>query len=465
MKKKMWIIGLFLLVVGLCVHHYTYTRALDERDVITGEIVVDFTNDTSPEYIAQLGKELGVVFTPESRYSDVDKLYVGEYDGEDEDSVIDELRSDSHVEAADKDQVYTIPEHNLPDGVEAIRAADVDDKFAGFPNDPRFSEQFGMKQIRLQDAWKQGATGKGIVVAVLDTGITQTQDLKDTKFVAGYNFVSNNTNTDDGNSHGTHCAGTIAQSTNNGKGVVGVAYNATLMPIKVLSDGGSGSTAGIAQGIHWAADHGANVISMSLGGGGHDKVLAKAMTYAHDKGVVIVVAAGNSARGVVSYPAKYPEAIAVAATRKDEKTTFYSNWGKEIAIAAPGGDGDKNKPENGILQNTIVNGKDDYYFYSGTSMATPAVAGVVALIMEQGVKNPDEVRKILTTTARKPKDVKIDNKFAEHYGAGIVDSAAAIKAAKASGGILSGTHWYVYVLFLLFSFIVYAVVKKLKRKT
>lgn len=459
-KKLLLVLVPVACLIGYAVFHHT-TRAFDDRDVIAGEIVVDFKDDVSPQYIAQVGKELGIVFHPESQYSNIDKIYVGEYDGDDEDGVIDELRNDGKVEAADKEQIYTIPEHNLPADVEAVRAADVDDKFAGFPNDPRFSEQFGMTQIHLQDAWKAGATGRGIVVAVLDTGITQTQDLKETKFVRGFNFVSNNDNTADGNSHGTHCAGTIAQSTHNGKGVVGVAYEATLMPVKVLSDGGSGSTAGIAQGVRWAADHGANIISMSLGGGGRDEVFAKAMKYAHDKGVVIICAAGNSSVGKVSYPAKYPESIAVAATRKDEKTTFYSNWGKEIAVAAPGGDGDRNKPENGILQNTIVNDKDDYYFYNGTSMATPAVAGVAALIMAEGVKSPDEVRKILTETARKPKGVKVDSKFAEHYGAGIVDASAAVKAAK--GGFLSGTHWYMYVLFALLAFVLYAVVKKLKK--
>ena len=114
-------------------------------------------------------------------------------------------------------------------------------------------------------AWKQG-NGKGAVVAVIDTGVTKVGDLADTKFVPGYNFVANNTNADDDHGHGTHVAGTIAESTNNKIGVAGVAYGATIMPLKVLSARGSGSMGGIAQAIRWAADHGANVINMSLGG-------------------------------------------------------------------------------------------------------------------------------------------------------------------------------------------------------
>jgi len=233
--------------------------------------------------------------------------------------------------------------------------------------------------------------------------------------------------------------GTIAQMTNNGKGVAGVALDVKIMPLKVLSGSGSGSVGGIADAIRYAADHGAKVINMSLGGAFPSRVLKKAVAYAHDKGVVVVCAAGNESRGSVGYPAAYPGAIAVSATRGDEAITFYSNYGKDIDIAAPGGDttdgrGNRNNPDGGILQNTIGiqdPGKDVYAAFMGTSMASPHVAGVAALIVGEGVTDPNMVEKILKDSARKPHDQKFT---ADKYGAGIIDAPKAILKARSETG-------------------------------
>jgi serine protease len=233
--------------------------------------------------------------------------------------------------------------------------------------------------------------------------------------------------------------GTIAQATHNGIGVAGVARKATIMPLKVLSARGSGSVAGIADAIRYAADEGAHVINMSLGGRFPSKVLEKAVKYAHGKGVVVVCAAGNDGRGKVGYPAAYPGAIAVAATQYDETTTFYSNFGADIDVAAPGGntrvDQNGDGQPDGVLQNTIAIGDpttSDYYAYMGTSMASPHVAGVAALIVGEGVTDPDAVEKILEGTARAPATGALDKK---RYGAGIADAEAAVlKARSHSGG-------------------------------
>jgi serine protease len=311
---------------------------------------------------------------------------------------------------------------------------------AGFPDDPCYRYQWHMSQIGLPGAWKMGQ-GKGVTVAVIDTGVTQVPDLAGIELVEGYNFVANTPNAADDHGHGTHVAGTIAQATNNRLGVAGVAFGAKIMPLKVLSAQGSGSMGAIAQAIRYAADHGAKVINMSLGGPFPVSAIRTAAKYAKDKGVVVVAAAGNDGRGRVGYPAHYPEVMAVAATQFDETTTFYSNWGPEIDIAAPGGNVrvDQNgdgKPD-GVLQNTVVPGnisKTDYLLFMGTSMASPHVAGVAALVVGAGVTRPDAVEDLLRATARAPKERVATAGKENRYGAGIIDAGAALKRTKVVHG-------------------------------
>jgi serine protease len=409
--------------------------ATDDPDVVPDELVVDFRDDEPHDRIAALGRELGVTFTPASSYYDADEVYT--VDTPDVARVLAALRANPDVEAADPQVVFGLPEDALAIEDQGSSAERVDPSEKGFPNDPKFGLQWHLGQIHAKDTWK-AAQGDGVIVAVIDTGVARVPDLAQTQFVPGFNFVNNTADATDDHGHGTHVAGTIAQSTHNGIGVAGVAFFAKIMPIKVLSARGSGSVSGIAEGIRWATDHGAKVINMSLGGGMNSSVLAKAVKYAHDKGVVVVCAAGNDGRGKVSYPAANVGAIAVAATQFDESTTFYSNWGKEIDVAAPGGNTrvDQNGDgfPDGVLQNTVVPGdtkRNDYLWFMGTSMASPHVAGVAALVVSQGVTDPDAVEKVLKDTARMPKNAKNDG---NRYGAGIVDASAAVKRAHEFGG-------------------------------
>jgi len=261
------------------------------------------------------------------------------------------------------------------------------------PNDPYFAgSQYGPKKIQADLAWDIWTPVASVVVAIVDTGIDHTHpDLTNKILRSGSTIVGFNALTDvqadalDDHGHGTHCAGIAAAQINNGIGIAGIAgwdggagsdtSFVKLMPIKVLSQWGSGNTTDVAQGITWAADNGANVISLSLGGGG-STTLATAVSYAWSKGCVVVVAAGNSGSSTPSYPAAYPESLAVAATDSTDTLCSFSNFGTWVQVAAPGGAIFSTTPTYSATAGYSLN----YATLSGTSMACPHVAGEAALI-------------------------------------------------------------------------------------
>ncbi len=359
------------------------------------------------------------------------------------------LRDDASVETADIEHLYRAPEVNA-DGTTVGASGKTDEGGSRWtPNDPRYKEQWNFQLVKCEEAWEV-TKGKGVIVAVIDTGVAYAntkkgniaRDFKETKFAKGYDFVNKDDMPNDDQGHGTHVSGTIAESTDNNEGVAGLAFEATIMPIKVLSAQGGGTSAAIGEGIRWAADHGAKIINMSLGGPYPDKVMGSACEYAFKKGVTIVCAAGNSGREGVGYPAGFAECIAVSSVGPTKQLSFYSSWGKQVAIAAPGGDSEVGGPADGkILQNTLFQGKDDYFAFQGTSMASPHVAAVAALIEAQGVKDPLDVRAILQQSAQKVSGPK------EKYGAGILDAASAAKLAANTYGDGVARFWLVAALF------------------
>ncbi len=345
------------------------------------------------------------------------------------------LEGEPDVEAVELERVWSIPEPSTPPSATPVEAPSAPSPARGgfTPNDPYYKHQWHMDQIQMPAAWASTRRGEGAVVAVIDTGVLyrdhgrfkQAPDLAGTRFVDGHDFVENDAEPDDEHGHGTHVAGTVAQSTNNALGVAGVAPGAAIMPVRVLNRNGAGAWGGVAAGIRWAADHGANVINMSLGGSVPSRAIANAVAYAHKKGVTVVAAAGNTGRGRVQYPAAYPGALAVGAVRLDGERTFYSSYGPGLGIMAPGGDlrVDQNGDglPDGVLQNTMVRGnpaQHDYVAYQGTSMAAPHVAGAAALLWAEGVRSPDAIVEILRRTAEK--------RGAENdYGAGILKAGDA----------------------------------------
>jgi serine protease len=407
-----------------------------------GEILVDLKDNATPQTIAALERDIGVRLVLVDDTAAETKLYRAHVAPRQREAILARLALRPEVEIAEPDfhMMLSPDETLLPH-----RPPQVAPTEDGFPNDPQYKFQWHLDQVGMPEAW-QLADGNGVIVAVLDTGVGYEDrgkfhllpDLKGVKFVEPYDFVANAKHANDDHGHGSHVAGTIAQVTHNGIGVAGVARNVRIMPLKVLSASGSGSVAGIANAIRYAADNGAKVINMSLGGAFPSAVLKKAVAYAHKKGVTIVCAAGNESRGRVGYPAAYPGAIAVSATQFDEATTFYSNWGKDVDVAAPGGntrvDQNGDGMPDGVLQNTIALGdptKNDYFGYMGTSMASPHVAGIAALIVGEGITDPVRVEQILKESARKPNNQPYSS---EKYGAGIVDAPAAVRAARSSGG-------------------------------
>ena len=312
------------------------------------------------------------------------------------------------------------------------------------PDDSSYPYQWHMDNtvyggIHMESAWDIGTGHPSVIVAVIDTGVAyedyetykQAPDLESTNFVQGYDFVNEDEHPNDDEGHGTHVTGTIAQSTNNGTGVAGVAFDTSIMPIKVLDGDGSGTYADIADGIRFAADEGAHIINMSLGGRFRSLTLKQALAHAYGLGVTIICASGNDGSATrVSYPAAYDAyCIAVGATRYDEAVAYYSNQGASLDLTAPGGDVnvDQNGDEygDGVLQQTFGADPADwgYWFYQGTSMAAPHVSGVAALLIANSVAiTPEDIREALQSTAEDKGAPGWDTA----YGWGIVDAYAAL---------------------------------------
>ncbi len=318
-----------------------------------------------------------------------------------------------------------------------------------------FAGPFG---VNAPAAWGNVASdgapgGKGVVIAVLDTGVAyadhgrflRSPDVSRFGFVGGYDFIAHNRFPVDRNGHGTFVAGTIAEATNNQYGLTGLAFAARIMPVRVLNGQGEGEASTIAEGVRFAVKHGARVINLSLEFSSNVTAsdipeLIEALQYARRRGVLVVAAAGNEAHSSIAYPARAPNVIAVGATTEHGCLADYSNDGSGLTLVAPGGGADANLPGDPNCHPEQPAGRDVYQVtfagasvrrfgmpsgYEGTSMAAPHVAATAALIIASGVlgrhPSPAQITARLRSTARKlggGGDERL-------YGAGLVDAAAA----------------------------------------
>jgi serine protease len=408
-------------------------------DYVPDEVIVRYDEGTGGGVAARVAAEAGAE-PVQALPGGSEQLQIE--DGDSVRETIAELRDDPNV-------VYAVPNWR------AHAAAEAPDD-PGFRLQWNFSSEYGINVI---EAWTlaQGLGapgGRGALVAVLDSGVAyehhgrylRAPDLRRSTFVRPWDFIGRDRHPNDVFGHGTHVAGTIAQTTNNGVGTAGIAYNAKIMPLRVLDANGEGDSAAIARAIRYAARYHADVINLSLEFPSEVRaaeipdVLA-ALRYAHRRGVVVVAAAGNQADFAVAYPARAQSVIAVGAITVDGCQADYSNAGEDLDVVAPGGGADAPNTDSvwdaahcnpdsigkPIVQQTFTRGVRHFGLprsYEGTSMASPHVSSIAALLIATKRlgphPSPRDVESHIEATAR-PTDRP------DRYGAGLVDAGAALR--------------------------------------
>lgn len=429
---------LFLIVLALGVLGLPASAAAS--DYVPGEVIVRYEDGTTASVAAAAQDGSGTV-VEQALPGGSQQLAIE--DGQSVRETIDELEDDPSVE-------YAVPNWRAHAS-------------AAPTNDPAWRRQWNLFSpwgINLTEAWtlaqNLGAPGgRGALVAVLDSGVAyesrgrfkRAPDLRHSTFVHAFDFIDNDRHPNDSFGHGTHVAGTIAQTTGNHVATAGIAYNAKIMPLRVLDDQGSGDSAAIARAIRWAARYGADVINLSLEFPAEVRAaeipdVIGALRYARRHGSLVVGAAGNQADFTVAYPARAASVLAVGATTITGCQADYSNSGNDLDVVAPGGGADAPNSDSvwdsqhcnpdtfgrPIVQQTFVrNGVRRFGLpggYEGTSMAAPHVSAIAALIVATKRlgphPSPHAIEEHIKATAR-PTDRP------DRYGSGLVDAAAALR--------------------------------------
>ena len=431
----------FPLLIAAMLLALLVPAAARAADYVPDEVIVRYEEGTGGGVAAQVAAEAGAEPVG-SLPGGSEQLAID--DGESVRETIAELQQDPNV-------VYAVPNWRAHAAAETT-------------NDPESRLQwnlFGRNGINVVDAWTLAAGlgapgGRGAVVAVIDSGVAyerrgryrRAPDLRRSTFVRPWDFLGRDRHPNDLYGHGTHVAGTIAQATNNGVGTAGIAYNAKIMPLRVLDAYGEGDSADIARAVRYAVRHRADVINLSLEFPSYVRAaeipdVVSALRYAHSKGVLVVAAAGNHTDLAVAYPARVRSVLAVGATTITGCQADYSNGGVDLDLMAPGGGVDAPNSDGAwdaahcnpdslgrpIVQETFKRARLVQQFgfprnFEGTSMASPHVAAIAALVIATkrlgAHPSPGELERHLEATARA-------TDRPDRYGAGLVDAAAALR--------------------------------------
>ncbi len=331
--------------------------------------------------------------------------------------VLAELRSDPAVEYAEPNYV--------------VQLADEGSVAAVAVNDPKTGTQYALSQMRVRDAWSL-STGASNLVAVLDTGVQANHPDLVGRVVAGYDFVNGDSNAADDNGHGTWAAGIIAANANDGYGMAGISWSDKILPVKTMNAVGTGTTSNLTSGIVWAANKGAKVINMSVGGFPYSQYVQDAVNYAWSKGAVLIGAAGNNNRDERFYPASYANVVSVSATQANDEFSYWSSYGPAVDVSAPG---------SSVLATNCTAAScphpdwGSHAQVSGTSFATPNVAGVVALIRARyPAYTPAQVVDRLFSTV----DDRGYAGWDKRYGRGRVNAYRALGGTPPAAGLDAG---------------------------
>jgi serine protease len=432
-----------LILIVLALAALALPASASASDYAPDEVIVHYEDGTTVSAASAARADVGTA-AEQSLPGDSEQLAIE--DGDSVRETISELKDDPNV-------AYAVP--NWRAHAAALPSDD--------PGSRRQWNLFSPWGINLLEAWTLAAAhgapgGRGAVVALLDSGVAyenrghyrRAPDLRRNTFIRPYDFIDNDRHPNDSYGHGTHVAGTIAQTTNNGVATAGIAYNAKIMPLRVLDDRGYGDSAAIARAIYYAARHRADVINISLEfppGVRASEIpdVIRALRYARRHNALVVGAAGNKADVAVAYPARAHSVLSVAATTITGCQADYSNSGDDLDLAAPGGGPDApnrdsvwdrahcdpDRPGKPIFQQTFPhrNIVDRFTMlpaprYEGTSMAAPHVSAIAALVVATKRLGPNptpaELEAHLELTAR-PTDRP------DRYGAGLVDAAAALR--------------------------------------